>query len=385
MYYDIEAIRKKALRYYKNRFYKEVLNNTFKSLRYCFKKVGQKQITNDFDRIRGQIQAVRGYESYIEYKTFAFSAIGTQRLPVAVVLETQDDFLAFIRKKNEYERFMELFLKSAKVKGVQQLLRQRPALLLGALEIWEKVLSIAAFLQKHPKPGIYLRQLPVYGIDTKFIENNKKLLDAVLSAVLDSDAVCEDVTSLSHHGFERKYFFKYPTPVVELRLLDDALCGFDQLSIPLERFQTLNLDCSKVFIVENRINMLSFPKIKDAVVIFGRGFGVEVLKKAYWLQGKQIFYWGDIDTHGFAIFSRLREYFPEADSMLMDKQTLLSHQQMWVKEPKQKKLQHTNLPAGARQLYEALFENRYGHNIRLEQERIAYPHILKAIDTLPYR
>ena len=36
-------------------------------------------------------------------------------------------------------------------------------------------------------------------------------------------------------------------------------------------------------------------------------------------------YWGDLDTHGFAILNRLRECFPHARSMLMDRATLLAH------------------------------------------------------------
>ncbi|NOR71388.1 MAG: hypothetical protein GQ532_17115, partial [Methylomarinum sp.] len=33
-------------------------------------------------------------------------------------------------------------------------------------------------------------------------------------------------------------------------------------------------------------------------------------------------YWGDLDTHGFAILSRLRHYYPQVKSILMDEKTL---------------------------------------------------------------
>src|ERR1022692_4377837 len=36
-------------------------------------------------------------------------------------------------------------------------------------------------------------------------------------------------------------------------------------------------------------------------------------------------YWGDIDTYGFHILDRLRVLFPDVQSLLMDRDTLLEH------------------------------------------------------------
>ena len=68
----------------------------------------------------------------------------------------------------------------------------------------------------------------------------------------------------------------------------------------------------RVFITENEINGLAFPEVPDAAVIFGLGYGLERLAEVRWLRGKAIYYWGDIDTHGFAILDRLRAMFPDA-------------------------------------------------------------------------
>jgi hypothetical protein len=48
------------------------------------------------------------------------------------------------------------------------------------------------------------------------------------------------------------------------------------------------------------------------------GYGFDNLAAALWLQQKDIYYWGDIDTHGFAILNQLRGFFPHAVSFLMD-------------------------------------------------------------------
>jgi len=38
------------------------------------------------------------------------------------------------------------------------------------------------------------------------------------------------------------------------------------------------------------------------------GYAVDVLGQLPWLQEAQCIYWGDIDTHGFAILNRARTY-----------------------------------------------------------------------------
>ena len=46
------------------------------------------------------------------------------------------------------------------------------------------------------------------------------------------------------------------------------------------------------------------------MVIFGAGYGFEMLAGAdWWLQVVGFIYWGDIDTHGFAILDQLRRRF----------------------------------------------------------------------------
>ena len=63
-----------------------------------------------------------------------------------------------------------------------------------------------------------------------------------------------------------------------------------------------------------------------------RGYAVEVYAALPWLRGRACHYWGDLDTHGFAILSRLRQHLPQARSLLMDTETLLAHRDLWVQE-----------------------------------------------------
>jgi len=65
----------------------------------------------------------------------------------------------------------------------------------------------------------------------------------------------------------------------------------------------------------------------------GDNNGWAALARATWLHRCQLHYWGDIDTHGFAILDQLRGHFPHAASFLMDRETLLAHRLHWGEEP----------------------------------------------------
>jgi hypothetical protein len=77
---------------------------------------------------------------------------------------------------------------------------------------------------------------------------------------------------------------------------------------------------------------LAFPHLAGSMVVFGAGYGFEVLAGAHWLQERSVYYWGDIDTHGFAILDQLRAQLPQVQSLLMDRATLLAHHSQWGEE-----------------------------------------------------
>ncbi len=105
------------------------------------------------------------------------------------------------------------------------------------------------------------------------------------------------------------------------------------ITVTQATFAKLELPVTEVFITENEINFLAFPDVQAAMVIFGAGYGFENLASVEWLRNRVIHYWGDIDTHGFAILNQLRRYFPQAASLLMDRETLMEHQVLWGVEP----------------------------------------------------
>ncbi|MRU24952.1 hypothetical protein FG477_00115, partial [Xylella fastidiosa subsp. multiplex] len=49
-------------------------------------------------------------------------------------------------------------------------LLRRPTPALEVADRWERLLAVVAWLQAHARPGVYLRQVDVPGVDSKFIE-----------------------------------------------------------------------------------------------------------------------------------------------------------------------------------------------------------------------
>jgi hypothetical protein len=105
----------------------------------------------------------------------------------------------------------------------------------------------------------------------------------------------------------------------------------------------------------------------------GLGYGVGTLARVPWVMRARCTYWGDLDTHGLAILSRARLQLPHLESALMDERTLLHHRDLWVPENPQYGAAELPLLTPAEQsLYSGLKQQRWGVNVRLEQERIAW-------------
>jgi hypothetical protein len=226
---------------------------------------------------------------------------------------------------------------------------------------------------------LYARQIDVPGVHSKFIESRRRLLGELLDLVLPAEAV--DAQALGAQGFEQRYGLLAKPALVRFRILDPRLrvAGLDDVSTPAAQFARLDFAVSRVFITENEINGLAFPDTPDSLVVFGLGYGVERLAQVPWLRDKSVFYWGDLDTHGFAILDSLRGVLPGACSFLMDRETLLAHQSLWVEEPEPTHKPLDRLTPGEQALYQDLCADRLGPRVRLEQERISFGHLQRAL------
>lgn len=354
-------------------------------------RITPRDLLAGFANIRSWVDALEleskfGYT--LEHDEIRHRQLGTQKVPIRAIFPTQTDFLRFLGKQREHDGLLALLDETRKLApGLLGLLREKPALLADNREQWLKALAVCRFFVARPRPNLHLRALDIPGVDTKFIENNRKLLALLLDSLLPREAIDVGVTSLSGNGFEMRYGLLVEPPRIRFRLLDDVLRhrlhSVTDLQIPLPDFAALALPCEVVFVTENKTNGLAFPEYPGALVIFGLGHAIDLLSRVEWLRGKRIYYLGDLDTHGFLILSRFRKCFPHVRSLLMDRATLLGSRPYWGREEERFLGALDNLTPDECDVYDGLLEHRWGENIRLEQERIPFHQLTSALAHLP--
>jgi hypothetical protein len=154
------------------------------------------------------------------------------------------------------------------------------------------------------------------------------------------------------------------------------------VTLDSENFAKLHVPLRHVFIVENEITFLAFPPVASSIVIFGAGYGFKELGMAAWIARCSVHYWGDIDTHGFAILDELRDYFGHTKSFLMDRSTLMAHESLWGTEGSQTLRALPRLTTAEASLYDDLRDDRIARGLRLEQEHIGLEWLKTALEHL---
>ncbi len=122
--------------------------------------------------------------------------------------------------------------------------------------------------------------------------------------------------------------------------------------------------------------------MENSLLVFGAGYGFDAFDEAGWLDTCDVYYWGDIDTHGFAILDQLRTRVPQVHSLMMDRDTLLAFESQWGVEDKQTTRDLPRLNNDERVLYDELRDNRLRPTLRLEQERIGFSWVQKSLENL---
>lgn len=331
-----------------------------------------------FEAVRDWVAELSSAEGFcIEWRDWQHRVQGSQSWPAAVLVDTRADALDLLGKSAEAQRFAELWALSAQQQpALLPWLAQRPLQALAHEDRWERLLAVVAWLQARPRPGVYVRQVDAPGVDSKFIELHRGVLAELLDLALPAAAI--DMEAIGATQFNRRYGFLDKPVRFRLRLLDASLpqlpgcAGLTDLTLDAASFAALALPVERVYVTENEVNFLAFPAQPQSIVVFGAGYGWEALAAADWLRRQPLYYWGDLDTHGFAILDQLRAQHPQARSLLMDMDTLLAHRLHWGEEPVPTRQALSRLSAAEAEVYDALRYDRIRTQLRLEQERIGY-------------
>lgn len=337
------------------------------------------------ERIARASKAVTGVGYELSLQEIDHRKLGRVRRPERIQFASAEDLAAGLGETENLERFDRIAERVlASQPALLQWLATRPFVALARSGAIDTLLEVTAHLQAHPRPMRFARELGIPGVDSKFIELHQGVLREWLDSVLLAAHIDRSVAGAAEHGFERRFGLRFEEASVRFRWLDQARAldgALMDARVPLREFASYAPACRAVFITENKVSFLTLPAVRDGLGLFGGGYAIEQLAAIPWLGHRRLFYWGDIDTHGFAILSRLRAFAPHAKSMLMDRDTLLTHRKLWTEEPETARSIRDlpDLTADETALYDDLRCNRFGLGIRLEQERVAYARVETAV------
>lgn len=309
----------------------------------------------------------------IQFDSRSWSTMGTQRVPARLSFSTPLDLATFLGWQAR-EKYLQAEARWQDRATAWPDLAATLRPLAAAISIldepdYQRLTTVVDWLSKHLDSRLFLRQLPIAGVDTKWIENHTGVITKLLGARFGRTGSLHEVAGL-----------KVDLPRRRIRLLDQNLRsmvgGLSDLSIRLDELAELKLPVQLALVIENQQTALACQDLPSTIVLMGGGFSVTELGAIPWLAQIPILYWGDIDTAGFAILNALRKHHPHTESCLMDEATLMRYQDLWSSEPVQTTGTLDALtPAEAvvRENLLSMVLKMHSSGTRLEQERIPWP------------
>ncbi|WP_439564924.1 Wadjet anti-phage system protein JetD domain-containing protein [Microcella sp.] len=325
------------------------------------------EVLRDYSAATGWVDSWRANEdSAIElvWETRRWGRVGEQVVPARACVAGVDALTEVAQVGAQWKRWRSRADELSETLAPQASLKPaiaKHARTIGELDTTDflRLRDVSRWLQDNPMSDRYIRELPIRGIDSKWLERHR----AVVEALVGGDGLS----------------LRRPPALVRIRFLDRSLApaGLGDVTAPLSDLNNWDLKPSTVLIVENLQTFLALPERQGVIAVDGRGNVAPTLSLVGWIKSRPAIYWGDLDSHGFRILSHARGAGLSLESCLMDSETLYAHRDLWGTEPQphQGKLAFLT-PAE----HEAFATLRDQGNVRLEQERIDWAYALERID-----
>ncbi len=335
-------------------------------------KITSSAVREKFGELQEQVselyknsKAKLGYGYTVNKEDVNFRKTGNHTLPQSISFESAQDYVEFIEKKKDWNSFQKnsaLILQQ--IPQLSEWVYDNPLWVNENDKKWNDILKVCKYFLENPEPCLYIRQLPI-DLHTKFIEQNESIIKSLLDYLIP-----EHIRDASEKQLSKRFHLRYDEPTIRVRILDNSLKvgNLSDLRLPLGDFESLSFNCRNVLLTENKMNFLALPQLPSSIAIWsGGGFMVSYIKNTSWLKSKNIFYWGDLDAHGFLMLHQMLCYFPQTISVMMDSKTF----ELFKGEGlvKGEKINADNLYTLTEDELK-MFNYLKANNLRLEQEKI---------------
>ena len=158
----------------------------------------------DFDEIRTWIGEIKeGCEKAglrLEWIEINNRQLGRQSIPQRIIISDIKQLSSYLGKNADFDTFNRgrTELLSA-FPELEEWSIENPFKLIENTKNIGRLVKILGWVREHPCPDIYLRQLSIPGVDTKFIERHKNLLGSWLDIVLKPSQIDKEYTGAGKH------------------------------------------------------------------------------------------------------------------------------------------------------------------------------------------
>jgi hypothetical protein len=298
----------------------------------------------------------------VEWAERTWRAFGAQRLPTRVTLASAAALAAVADQTPEWQELVDRvdMLRAAwgETPGLAQAL-PGVAAKLGRLPAADlpRLIAVVDWFAENPSSGLLVRQVPVEGVDTKWVERHRDLVMRLVKARTGE-------AGLGLRVEPRRF---------RVRVLGSpGLADFTASASELARLEYAP-EC--VLLVENRDSTVPLADLPGVIAVHSQGLAAPELAVVPWIVRSRVLYWGDLDSHGLRILGLVRGALPQTESVLMDRPTFERFEALSGDEPAPYRGIVGHLTRGEQEALDLL---RQGDR-RLEQERIPWPHALHEI------
>lgn len=168
---------------------------------------------------------------------------------------------------------------------------------------FDLLLTVADWFTRHDSAGLTPRQVPIPGVHAKWLNTHQPDILALTGR--------NTLGLLPPHP--ARIHFTYLDPdyrATGARTHDSATVG-DNFTPPYAP--------RVVVISENKDTAIHFPEVPGGIAVEGAGYGGGTAAAFDWLTtAPHLFYWGDMDAHGYEILNGFRDAGLRVTSILMD-------------------------------------------------------------------
>lgn len=232
-----------------------------------------------------EVQAALPSGITLDWETRQWARLGEQRIPARLVIDSPGALAEWVNQGPQWRQACHrrdmLFRRFAKLRSSPVCRRHLAVFVDWVDEDVERLQTLLAWFEANPSSGLYLRQLPVPSIDTKWIEPRKAVVRDFLLAAKGL------LVTAASQDFHEVCGLSKPAGKLRLRVLCPklraSLAGLCDIEAPVEEVARMNLPVRSIIIVENLETGLALPDFEGAVAFMRLGHAVSELARIPWL------------------------------------------------------------------------------------------------------